>query len=241
MSALPPWLASCAGAPGLGRLVDHTLLKPEATEADITRLCDQAIDLGFGAVCVNGQWVTTAATRIRGAGVGLAAVVGFPLGANGLAAKVSETRLAVAGGASELDMVMSLGLAREGRWDLVREEIAAVVEAAAGRPVKVILETAAITSREAELACEASLQGGAAFVKTSTGFHPAGGATEAMVRLLRRAVGDRAGVKASGGIRTVEDARRMLLAGADRIGTSAAAGWGGAVGPGAPTLARLLA
>ncbi|MEO8139435.1 MAG: deoxyribose-phosphate aldolase [Gemmatimonadota bacterium] len=240
MSPLPPWLRAHAEA-RLGHLVDHTLLRPEATEAEIVRLCEEAMRFGFGTVCVNGQWVGTAATRLMGKGVGVVAVVGFPLGASGLAAKVAETGIAVAAGANEIDMVLSLGRARAGQWDLVRYEIAAVVEAASGRAVKVILETAALTPGEAELASAASLEGGAAFVKTSTGFHSAGGASVEMVQLLRRAVGDRAGVKASGGIRTADDARRMLLAGADRIGSSAAAGWGDAVGAAAPTVSSFLA
>jgi deoxyribose-phosphate aldolase len=240
MRAIPFWLAPHAHSPGLGSLIDHTLLKPEATEADIVRLCEEALRFGFGAVCVNGQWVGTAAARVAGRGIGVVAVVGFPLGASGLAAKVAETKLAIAAGATEVDMVMSLGRAREGEWDLVRYEIAAVVDAASGRRVKVILETAALSGEELERASAASLEGGAAFVKTSTGFHPAGGATVEVVQRLRRLVGDRAGVKASGGIRTAEAAVRMLMAGADRIGSSAAAAWGDAVGLDAPALAALL-
>lgn len=240
MSPLPSWLVPHAADRGLGALIDHTLLKPEATEADILHLCGDAIRLQLGTVCVNGQWVGLAADRVRQAGIRTAAVVGFPLGASGLAAKAAETRLVVAAGADEIDLVMSLGRAKEGRWDLVRFEIEAVVEAALARPVKVILETAALSAEEIEAACLASLEAGAAFVKTSTGFHPAGGATVEAVALMRRAVGARAGVKASGGIRTVEDARRMLLAGADRIGTSAAAGWGAVCGPAAPVLSELL-
>ncbi len=240
MSQLPPWLAPYASDRGLGALIDHTLLKPEAMEADILRLCGDAIRLQLGTVCVNGQWIGAATARVRQAGIRTAAVVGFPLGASGLAAKVAETRLVVAAGADEIDMVMSLGRAKEGRWDLVRFEIEAVVEAALGRPVKVILETAALAAGEVEAACLASLEAGAAFVKTSTGFHPAGGATVEAVALMRRIVGTRAGVKASGGIRTVDMARRMLLAGADRIGTSAAVGWGELCGPAAPALGAIL-
>lgn len=240
MTPLPAWLAPYARDQGLGVLIDHTLLKPEATEADILHLCGDAIRLQLGTVCVNGQWVGAAAARVRQAGIRTAAVVGFPLGASGLAAKVAETRLVVAAGADEIDMVMSLGRAKEGRWDLVRFEIEAVIEAALGRPVKVILETAALTAEEIEAGCLVSLDAGAAFVKTSTGFHPAGGATVEAVALMRRVVATRAGVKASGGIRTVEDARRMLLAGADRIGTSTAAGWTRVVGAAAPSLGELL-
>ncbi len=180
---------------------------------------------------MNGQWVGSGGRRVAGSTVRVAAVVGFPLGASGFVAKVAETRMAVADGAHEIDMVIALGYAKAGAWDEVRDEIAAVVEAARGRPVKAILETAALTPREAELACIAALEGRAAFVKTSTGFHPAGGATVEMVQLLRRLVGSRAGVKASGGIRTLEDACAMLRAGADRLGTSAAADWAGTGGP----------
>jgi deoxyribose-phosphate aldolase len=241
MSALPFWLAPHAGQAGLGALIDHTVLRPEVTETEIRRLCAEAVADGFGAVCVNGQWVATCAALLAGSPVRIAAVVGFPLGASGLVAKAAETRLAIADGASEIDMVIALGHAKAGEWSEVRDEIAAVVAAARGAPVKAILETAALTPREAELACHAALEGGAAFVKTSTGFHPAGGATIEMVELLRRVVGTRAGVKASGGIRTADEAYRMLLAGADRIGTSAAAGWREAVGPAAPRLAALLA
>ncbi len=240
MSALPRWLAASADARGLGPLVDHTLLKPESTEADIVGLCRAAVALGCCAVCVNGEWIATAHACVAGTPVRVAGVVGFPLGASGRAAKVAEAALAVKGGASEIDMVMGLGRAKEGRWDLVRDEIAAVVEASAGGLVKVILETAMLTDAELERACISSLEAGAAFVKTSTGFHPAGGATVEAVALMRGIVGDRAGVKASGGIRTAEDARRMLLAGASRIGSSATAGWGDAVGPGALRLAELL-
>lgn len=241
MSALPAWLAPHAGERGIGALIDLTLLRSEATEADILRLCEDAIRLRIGTVCVNGQWIGSVMARVRQSGIRTAAVVGFPLGASGLAAKVMETRLAVAAGADEIDMVMSLGRAKEGRWDLVRFEIEAVVEAAAGRPVKVILETAVLTPLEIELGCLASLEAAAAFVKTSTGFHSAGGATVEAVTLMRRVVGERAGVKASGGVRTVEDALKMLLAGADRLGSSGAAGWGGFVGPDAPALTDLLA
>jgi len=226
MSGLPFWLARFADGAGLATLIDHTLLKPETTQADIERLTEEAISLRFGAVCVNGQWVSLAARRLRGSAVAVAAVVGFPLGAGGLSAKVGETRAVLAEGAGEIDVVMSLGWAKAGQWDRVREEIEQVVEVAGGRLVKVILEAAALTPPEIERACREAVAGGAGMVKTSTGFHPDGGATVGAVRLMRSAVGDRAGVKASGGIRTPEEARRMLQAGADRIGTSAAAGWG---------------
>lgn len=238
-AGLPPWLRAHAERP-LGDLIDSTQLRPEATAADIEVLCDDARHLGLGTVCVNGQWVIPAARRLGGSATRIATVVGFPLGASGLTQKVVETRLAVADGAHEVDMVLSLGWARSGRWEEVRDEIAAVVAAAAGAPVKVIVETAALTEREQELAASVALEAGAAFVKTSTGFHPAGGATPEAVRRLRRVVGERAGVKASGGIRTLTDALGLLRAGADRIGTSSAASWVGAFGADAPALARLL-
>lgn len=240
MTALPPWLAPHA-AHRLGALIDYTLLRPEASVAEVHRLCAEAVRLGFGTVCVNGQWVGAGVAALGGTSVRVAAVVGFPLGASGLVAKAAETRLAVADGATEIDMVIAIGSAKSGEWSEVRDEIAAVVEAARGHGVKAILETAALTPREIELGCHAALEAGAAFVKTSTGFHPAGGATVDAVALMRRTVGARAGVKASGGIRTVEAALEMLAAGADRIGSSAAAGWRGAVGPDAPLLAALLA
>ncbi len=168
-------------------------------------------------------------------------VAGFPLGANGLVAKAAETRLAVADGAAEIDMMIALGQALAGEWEAVTDEIAAVVEAARGRVVKVILETAALSPEEIERGCQAALDAEADFVKTSTGFHPAGGATVEAVARMRRAVGERLGVKASGGIRTPEQALRLLAAGADRIGTSAAAGWGSLVSREAPLLRDLLA
>jgi len=237
---LPPWLAQHAGR-HLGALVDHTLLRPEAGEADLLLLCDQAEEHGFGAVCVNGQWVSLVARRLAGAGrVRTVAVAGFPLGASGGAQKAVETRLAVSDGAHEVDVVQPLGWVKAGRWDQVREELGLVVQAARGRPVKVILETAALTEAEIVTSCQVACDAGAALVKTSTGFHPAGGATAEAVALMRRAVGLEVGVKASGGIRTPVDAVRMLKAGADRIGASGAAGWAATLGPDAPTLADLL-
>jgi deoxyribose-phosphate aldolase len=238
---LPPWLARLGERHGIGALVDHTLLRPEATEADIVRLCEEAVRLGLGQVCVNGQWVGIASRQVGTALTRVVTVVGFPLGASGLTQKAAETRLAVADGAAEIDMVMSLGSAKADRWDQVGDEIEAVVQAAQGRSVKVILETSALTSREVTLAARTAVEAGARAVKTSTGFHPAGGATPEAVALLRQTVGPMLGVKASGGIRTPEMAIAMLRAGADRIGSSAAASWSGIIGPDAPTIAELLA
>lgn len=233
----PPWLTPFRQL-GLAALIDHTCLKPEATEAQFEALCQEALERRFGAVCVNGQWVGTAARQLRGTPVRIAAVVGFPLGASGCAAKVAETRLAVAEGAGEIDVVAALGWIRSRRWDLLRDETAAVVDAAAGRLVKVILETAALAPEEIPPSCEAVIAGGAGMVKTSTGFHPAGGATVEAVRTLRLTVGERAGVKASGGIRTLTAALELLRAGADRIGSSSAVQWD--LGAGPPTLQEML-
>ena len=167
-------------------------------------------------------------------------MVGFPLGASGLPAKVAEARIAIEEGADEIDMMISLGLARSGRWVEVGNEIAAVVDVVAGRLVKVILETAALTADEVARGAEVAVAAGAGMVKTSTGFHSAGGATLEAVRLLRRIVGNGVGVKASGGIRTAEQAVLMLAAGASRLGTSSAALWGDYLGPAAPSLESLL-
>ena len=240
MSALPPWLLPLAEQ-RVGRPIDHTLLKSEVSESEILAHCDEAIELGLGAVCVNGQWVPLAAKRLQGTGVLTVSVVGFPLGASGRHSKVEEAKALHAEGAAELDVVQSLGWARTGQWSLVRDELAAVVRAVPGCTVKVILETAALSASAFETACDAARAAGARYVKTSTGMHSAGGATEPAVAALRQAVGLDLGVKASGGIRTPDDALRMLRAGADRLGTSAAAGWKGLVGLRGPTVAEALA
>lgn len=235
-----PWLAPHADRRGIAALVDHTLLKPEATKVDVRRVCDEARSAGFGAVCVNAEWVGTAVRALEGSGVRVAATVGFPLGAAGLAAKAAEARLAILDGAVELDVMIALGLVRGTDWRGVEDEIAAVVAAAPGRLIKVILETAVLSAAEIERAARTAVAAGAGMVKTSTGFHPAGGATVERVRLLRATVGNQIGVKASGGIRTAEAALAMLAAGADRIGASSAATWKEIVGPGAPTLKQVL-
>jgi deoxyribose-phosphate aldolase len=238
---LPAWLTAHAGVRGLGRFLDHTLLKPEATQAQIEALCEEGRRYGVRAVCVNGAWTEVCADRLAGSGVVVAVVAGFPLGAMATAGKAEETRLAVGGGAAEVDMVMSLGAAKAGAWRAVEADVRQVVEAAGPALVKVILETAALTAAEIEAACEAAVRGGAGFVKTSTGFHPAGGATIEAVSRMRRTVGPGIGVKASGGIRSVETAVAMLRAGADRIGTSSTAAMASVLGPGAPALETLLA
>ncbi|MGH7631422.1 MAG: deoxyribose-phosphate aldolase [Gemmatimonadales bacterium] len=237
---LPRWLADDANAPGIGRFVDYTLLRGDARWPDVARLCDEAMAAEVIAVCVNGAWVRRCVERLGGTAVRVAAVVGFPLGAGTSTAKAAEATMAAADGAVELDMVMALGPAKAGEWAAVADDIAAVVAAARGALVKVILETALLGPEEIGLACGAARRGGAGFVKTSTGFHPAGGATVEAVAAMREAVGDRFGVKASGGIRTAESALAMLAAGANRIGASSLSGFRSIVGPGAPPLPDLL-
>jgi len=204
----------------LAPMIDHTLLKPEAVPAQIERLCEEALQHGFAAVCVNGAWVSLAARLLSGSDVAVAAVTGFPLGAGTSTAKAFEAGDAVAGGAAEVDVVINVGALRAGDGSLVEAEVRAVVEAVgAGVPVKVILETALLTDEEKVRGCRLAVASGAAFVKTSTGFGP-GGATEEDVALLRRTVGPDVGVKAAGGIRTREQAEAMIAAGANRLGTS---------------------
>lgn len=204
----------------LAKYIDHTLLDAKATDADIERLCDEARRFRFASVCVNSRFVPLAVRLLRGSGVRTVSVVGFPLGAMATAAKSFEAQQAVLEGAEEIDMVLPIGALRQGDLEAVTEDIRAIVQATDPVPVKVILETALLTDDEKIAACAAAKTAGAAFVKTSTGFGP-GGATEADVALLRREVGDAMGVKASGGIRTAEAARRMLAVGANRLGCSA--------------------
>lgn len=201
--------------------IDHTLLKPEAAEGDIRKLCSEAREHNFVAVCVNPVWVSLAATELRGTPVKVCTVIGFPLGATTTLTKQIEARDAIAAGALELDMVLCLGALKSGRTDLVRRDIEAVVQISEGRAlVKVILETALLTHAEKLEACALAKAAGAHFVKTSTGF-AGGGATVEDVRLMREAVGPLMGVKASGGIRDRETALAMIAAGASRIGASA--------------------
>ncbi len=202
--------------------IEHTLLAATATPAMIDRLCAEARTYALFGVCVNPVHVLRAAKLLAGTEVTLVSVVGFPLGANTRAAKAFECELAVREGAHEIDMVVDLGALKAGDRYAVREDIASVVKAAGDRPVKVILETALLNEGEKRLGCAIAEQAGARFVKTSTGF-ASGGATVQDVALLREVVGDRMGVKASGGIRDVDFARQLLAAGADRIGTSAGA------------------
>jgi deoxyribose-phosphate aldolase len=232
------WLgAEALGQRGIARFIDHTLLKPEATRHQVLGLCEEAERFDVKAVCVNGSWVETCAERLAGTAVLVAAVAGFPLGAMDPRAKAKEAGLAVRAGASEIDMVVALGPAKAGEWTWVEDDIRAVVEASGSAAVKVILETAALDPLEIAAASLVARTAGAAFVKTSTGFHPAGGATREAVALMRSAVGPEMGVKASGGIRSVETALGMLLAGANRIGTSSAQAMSSHLGPTAPRLA----
>lgn len=204
----------------LAPYIDHTLLKPDAVIEDIISLCREAAEYQFAAVCVNPVYVGLAAHLLAGTGVKVATVVGFPLGATPSAVKAFETKTAIEDKADEIDMVMNIGAAKSGQWQAVTEDIRQVVAAAEGNPVKVILETGLLTEEEKRLACQAVMEAGAHYVKTSTGFGP-GGATVADIELFRAVVGDKAGIKASGGIRTREQALAMIAAGATRLGTSA--------------------
>lgn len=206
----------------IASLIDHTLLRPEATSAEIRKLCEEAWTYRFASVCVNPYWVPRVSLDIGDSGVNVCTVVGFPLGATMSTTKVAETVSAVRAGAQEIDMVINVGELRGGNFEAVRADIRAVVNAAnAGNAiVKVILETALLDDEQKTIACQLAKEAGAAFVKTSTGFST-GGATAHDVALMRRVVGDSMGVKASGGIRTLEDLKAMVAAGASRIGASA--------------------
>ncbi len=199
--------------------IDHTLLKPEATEEQVLMLCTEARKHNFYSVCINSSYVSVAARALQGSAVKVCAVVGFPLGAVTTATKAFEAREAVANGATEIDMVIHVGALKSGNEKYVADDIAAVVKAAGGNIVKVIIETGLLTDEEKITACRLAGQAGAHFVKTSTGFGP-GGATIADIQLMRETVGAHLGVKASGGVRTPEAARQMIDAGASRIGTS---------------------
>lgn len=200
--------------------IDHTLLKADAAVDDIVRLCEEAAEYHFAAVCVNPAYVALAAHLLKGTSVKTATVVGFPLGATPTAVKVYETQTAVGDKADEIDMVMNIGAVKSGQWQAVIDDIKAVVAAADGNVVKVILETGLLTEAEKRQACQAVVTAGAHYVKTSTGFGP-GGATVADILLFKEEVGNRAGIKASGGVRTREQAEALIAAGATRLGTSA--------------------
>jgi deoxyribose-phosphate aldolase len=200
--------------------IDHTLLKPDATRDDIIKVCDEARKWGFATVCLNSSNIALASRLLSGSQVKPIAVVGFPLGAATTSAKVFETREAVRNGAGEIDMVINIGALKSHDYALVECDIRSVVDAARPRPVKVILETGGLTRDEKVIGCALSKAAGAAFVKTSTGFGT-GGATAEDIALMRSIVGDDVGVKASGGVRTTQDAQKMIEAGANRIGASA--------------------
>jgi len=204
----------------LAKTIDHTLLKAIGTADQVRELCAEARKFGFASVCVNPVWVPLCTKELAGSGVMVCTVIGFPLGANQSEIKAAEAKLAVAQGAHEVDMVINIGAAKAGDWKTVEEDIGAVVAAAAGKAkVKVIIETCYLSDAEKAKACEAAQRAGADFVKTSTGFGT-GGATPEDVKLMKKAVGGKLQVKASGGVRTYHDAILMLDAGADRIGAS---------------------
>jgi deoxyribose-phosphate aldolase len=203
-------------------MVDHTLLKPEATQGDIEQLCAEAERLHTRTVCVNGLWVRMAAQQLGNTDVDVCAVIGFPLGAMYLKSLLAEAADAIEGGAAEIDMVIPLGYVKSGAWAEAKRHISAVRSQLPARAtLKVILETALLSDAEIVDACSVSIDAGAEFVKTSTGFGSAGGATVHAVQLMRKTVGPNAGVKAAGGIRTLRDALDMVNAGANRLGLSA--------------------
>jgi deoxyribose-phosphate aldolase len=206
----------------VARLIDHTILKPEAVREDILKVCAEALQFEFASVCVNPFWTKLVAAELQGSPVKVCAVAGFPLGASQTAAKVAETLGALRDGAQEIDMVINIGSLRGGDREQVKSDIQGVVLATHGRGaiVKVIIETALLNDTQKQIACRLAQDAGADFVKTSTGFSKAG-ATVADVALMRRAVGVSMGVKASGGIRTLADLKAMVAAGATRIGASA--------------------
>jgi len=204
----------------VARYVDHTMLKPNATQEEIAKLCEEARAFCFASVCINPSYVALSAQLLRGSGVKICTVVGFPLGSTTPTVKAIEARDAIANGADEIDMVINVGALKSGNDVVVYDDIKAVRDATRGHVLKVILETSFLTSEEKVRACAMSKKAGADFVKTSTGFG-GGGATAEDVALMRAVVGPDMGVKASGGVRNQEDALKMLAAGADRIGASA--------------------
>lgn len=204
----------------VGDMIDHTLLKADATREQILKVCAEARQYKFASVCVNPTWVATVAGELQGSGVKTCTVIGFPLGATTSFAKAAETRDAIANGADEVDMVINIGALKAGEDRLVEDDVRAVVQAAGGRLVKCIIEAAMLSDEEVVCACQLAVKGGVDFVKTSTGFGP-GGATVHHVALMRKTVGDKIGVKASGGIHDFPSAVALIEAGANRIGASA--------------------
>jgi deoxyribose-phosphate aldolase len=207
-------------ATNVAKMIDHTLLKADAAKEQIEVLCSEAKEYSFASVCVNPAWVSYASELLKGSGVDVCTVIGFPLGASTSEVKAFETKNAIENGATEVDMVINIGALKSGSSDLVEADIRAVVEAAKGKALtKVIIETSLLTEDEKVLACELAVKAGTDFVKTSTGFST-GGATVEDIRLMRKTVGPEIGVKASGGVRSTEDAQQMIEAGATRIGAS---------------------
>ncbi|WP_426998661.1 deoxyribose-phosphate aldolase [Pseudarthrobacter sp. N5] len=216
--------AISGAAPAAGNIasfIDHTLLKPEASEAEILKVCAEAVEYRFKSVCVNPVWIKTVKTALKGSGVLACSVIGFPLGATPSDVKAFEARGAVLDGADEIDMVINIAAARAEDKGALVDDIAAVAEAvhAGGAILKVIIETSLLSDSQKVLACQASVEAGADFVKTSTGFN-GGGATAGDIALMRATVGPDLGVKASGGVRSLADAQAMIAAGATRIGAS---------------------
>ncbi|EJL22291.1 deoxyribose-phosphate aldolase [Brevibacillus sp. BC25] len=203
----------------MNKYIDHTLLKPDATQEMIDKLCQEAREHDFMSVCVNPYWVKRSAELLAGSDVKVCTVIGFPLGASTIESKAAETRDAIANGATEVDMVLNVGALKSGDLETVKKDIAAVKQAAGDILLKVILETCLLTEEEKVVACKLSVEAGADYVKTSTGFST-GGATVEDIALMRKTVGPNVGVKASGGVRDGETAVAMIEAGASRVGTS---------------------
>lgn len=202
------------------KMIDHTVLKADTPLETVKRICDEAMEYGFASVCINPCHVAYCADYLKDSDVNVCTVIGFPLGANTSEVKAFETKDAIANGADEIDMVMNIGALKDKNYDLVRDDVKAVVEAANGTLVKVILETCLLTEDEIKKACELCVEAKADYVKTSTGFSTRG-ATIEDVRIMKEAVHGKAKVKAAGGVRTPEDMVKIVAAGADRIGTSA--------------------
>lgn len=202
------------------KMIDHTVLKADTPLETVKRICDEAMEYGFASVCINPCHVAYCADYLKDSDVNVCTVIGFPLGANTSAVKAFETKDAIANGADEIDMVMNIGALKDKNYDLVRDDVKAVVEAANGTLVKVILETCLLTADEIKKACELCVEAKADFVKTSTGFSTRG-ATIEDVKIMKEAVQGKAKIKAAGGVRTPEDMVKIIAAGADRIGTSA--------------------
>ena len=203
----------------LNKYIDHTVLKADTPKAKVQQIIDEAIQYDFMSVCINPTWVSFAAEKLAATDVKVCTVIGFPLGANTSSVKAFEAAEAIKNGADEVDMVINIGAAKDGDWDLVESDIQAVVDASKDVTTKVIIETSLLTDEEKVKACQAAVRAGSDFVKTSTGFSTAG-ATVADIALMRQTVGPDLGVKASGGVRSIADAQAMIEAGATRLGTS---------------------